>query len=635
MKTATTIALLLGLCFGAGCATNTPQDPVEAACGGKCDDAQAIPQYEADIAAMNANWSGTTPMQTVEDAYRVTVRLGDQTLVADTHLFGTDVNVIPYADGDNVADVDGNNVERGDAVIAQYFPPGEIGIAVKHHRPEHRELTLGGPGDDMKEHFKLQDTHIEIVVGVERDGQPGAITLNNPQDYQNGRFGNANYSMMFLRPVYPAFLTPDQITAFRDNIRTMLLGFNAVSNFPGDYNGGDPLAANSPEKVREHVGQMIRAIAGDADARAWFQDPANQVYCAELAHISFSAGMIVPLNAANIVPMVGQDTWDAYVAELEKHAAGQDSAFTDLNDNEYAALVDVTLAPEDLRPTADYAPVGNPAARQIAFQPMTMADIVESFMATHIPRDVMGEGVAPIQAAVLSQMKPGLLEAMAMDQIPETDPRRQAVDALFAQLVEVVGTSYGSYDEFRANLQPVMDQARMMTGPRDDTGTGLFVPPSLMHLIAKGRFDDGLMSLRYIGHGVHWSMVRGANAGPTTPTEPTTPAEPTTPTEPTDPEPTSNVIATESGSVGAGEQVYFTIETPAGASRLVFTMDSSQDADLYVRNGDEPTVENFDCRPYEGSGATEVCEFAPPAGTYQVMIRGYNASTFELTVKAE
>ena len=46
MKTASTIALLLSLCFGTGCATNTPQDPVEAACGGKCDDAQGIPQYE-------------------------------------------------------------------------------------------------------------------------------------------------------------------------------------------------------------------------------------------------------------------------------------------------------------------------------------------------------------------------------------------------------------------------------------------------------------------------------------------------------------------------------------------------------------------------------------------------------------
>jgi hypothetical protein len=630
MKTATKIALLLALTLGFACAPPTPQDPVEAACGGKCDDAEAIPTFEADMAAVNANWPGETAMVDIEDAYRVRVELGDQRLVADTHLFGTDVNVIPYDDGDNAVDVDGRLIGAGDAVIARYFPPGEIGIAVKHHRPEHRVLSLsGGSADDMKEDFKLQDTHIEIVVGVERNGRPGAITLNNPQDYQEGRFGDEQYSMIFLRPVYPEYLDAEQQAMFRDNIRTMLLGFNAVSNFPGDYNGGDPLAAHSPEKVLEHSAQMVRAIAGDEAARAWFTEPAHQVYCAELAHVSFSAGLLAPLNAETFVPLVGQATWDAFAAEIAKHQDGQASAFTDLNDNAYAELVAATLAPSELRPVASYAPVGNPAARQIAFQPMTMADIVESFMATHIPRNVMGEAVAPLQAAVLTQMKPGLLEAMAMDQVPESDPRRQAVDALFAQLVTVVGTSYGSYDEFRSNLAPVMAQARVMTGPRDDAGTGYFVPPSLMHLIGQGRFDDGLMGLRYVGHGVHWSMVRGTG-GATEPTEPTEP-EPTEPTEPA-----GGTLLTEGGNLAANAEMHFTVSAPSGAARLTITMENTGDADLYVRQGDAPTSEVFDCRPYEGADTTEKCEFAPPGtGTFHIMVRGYTDATFELVATAE
>ncbi len=612
------------LVFALACTSDPTTDPGSVATcgGGKCDDpnAESIPRYEADLDAMNENWPGPADLQSVEDAYRVFVNLGDAQFIASTHLFGTGVNVIPYDDGDSAVDVDGNPVGAGDAVIGQYFPPGEIGIAVKHHRPEHRELNLDTSSTDaLKEDFKLQDTHIEIVVGVERNGEPGAITLNNPQNYQSGRFGDSVYSMIFLRPVYPSFLEHEQQHAFRDNIRTMLLGFNAVTDFPGDYNGGDPLAASNPAKVREHTAQMVRAIAGDEEARAWFADPANQVYCAELAHVSFSAGLLVPLNAGTIVPMVGQDTWDAFVAELDKHEQGEASAFTDLNDNDLAALVDATLAPEDLRPAADYAP---DAADQdkIAFQPMTMADIVESFMATHIPRDVMGEGVAPLQAAVLQQMKPGLLESMAMDEVPETDPRRQAVDALFEQLLAVVGTSYGSYDEFRANLAPIMAQARMMTGPRDDSGTGFFVPPSLMHLIAKGRFDGGLMGLRYIGHGVHWSLVR--QAGGTEPEDPT--------------EPSAGPLLSESGGVARGEEARFQVTAPAGAARLVITMETAGDADLYVRKGDEPTVEAFDCRPYHGADRAETCEFAPPGdGTYHVMVRGYSDATYELTATAE
>ena len=253
---------------------------------------------------------------------------------------------------------------------------------------------------------------------------------------------------------------------------------------------------------------------------------------------------------------------------------------------------------------------------------MTMADIVESFMATHIPRDVMGEGVAPVQAAVLTQMKPGLLEAMAMDMVPVDDPRRIAVDGLFDQLLTIVGTSYGSYDEFRTNLEPVMAQARMMTGPRDDTGAGLFVPPSLMHLIAKGRFDDGLMSLRYIGHGIHWSMVRASA------TEPTEPVDP--------PPPVGGTLLSESGELAVGEEVRFTVTAPEGAARLVITMDTEGDADLYVRQGDAPTQDDYDCRPYSGDGHTETCEFAPPgADTFHVMVRGYTEAVFQLDASVE
>ena len=242
MKTALKIALTFPLAFAIACSASTPPDPVPGCGGGKCDDATNIPRYEADIAAMNANWPGTIPMETVEDGYRVLVQLGDQQLLADTHLFGTDVNVIPYDDGFNASDVDGNVIGAGDAVIAQYFPPGEIGIAVKHHRPEHRILSLeASSADDMKEDFKLQDTHIEIVVGVERDGVPGAVTMNNPQDLRGGPFRQRE----LLDDVPSSRLSrvlelgsADRM--FRDNIRTMLLGFNAVSDFPGDYNGGDP-----------------------------------------------------------------------------------------------------------------------------------------------------------------------------------------------------------------------------------------------------------------------------------------------------------------------------------------------------------------------------------------------------------
>ncbi|GAA3917126.1 M20/M25/M40 family metallo-hydrolase [Luteimonas lutimaris] len=79
-------------------------------------------------------------------------------------------------------------------------------------------------------------------------------------------------------------------------------------------------------------------------------------------------------------------------------------------------------------------------------------------------------------------------------------------------------------------------------------------------------------------------------------------------------------------SGAAGQSLDFTMEVPAGAANLVFTLSGgSGDADLYVRFGSAPTDSAYDCRPYK-SGNAESCSFASPsAGTWHVRIKGYSA----------
>lgn len=518
-----TLAVLLTMstCLFSACAVGdvesvenertTPAGCQSGKCDGFGDEIKQSP-YIIDMDKANEIWPSSIPAATAEDLFSVLVILSEEVqLMAPTHLFGVPVNVIPYSNDDNVSDASGKHVPKGDEMIAEYFAPGEIGFAIKHHRPSHRKLeAVGDNPNQMKEHLKLQDTHIGIVVGVYRNGKPGAITINNPQSYDNGYFGSPSYPMIFVRPNYPEYLVQEHKAAFNDNIRTMMLGFNAVSNFPGDYNGGDPLAAHSPEKVREHTAMMIRAITGDQQAIQWFKDPAHMMYCSELATVATSAGLLVPLNEETVVPMVGRDTWDAFVSEIGRHNMGQGSAFTEMNDNPRVQMVEAAVAPDDLQPCPEYAPehVRDELRRRIAFQPMTMADIVEQFLRTHIPRELVGEQTAPAQGAMLKAMKPGLYEAMAIDQLPNDDPRKMAADGLFDQIVEVVSTPHEDYQAFRSALEPLLEQARQMTGPRDDTGTGLFVPPSLLHVTAQGKMDGGLLGLEYVGHGVHYSAVR-------------------------------------------------------------------------------------------------------------------------------
>ncbi len=72
--------------------------------------------------------------------------------------------------------------------------------------------------------------------------------------------------------------------------------------------------------------------------------------------------------------------------------------------------------------------------------------------------------------------------------------------------------------------------------------------------------------------------------------------------------------------------LYYTIDVSAGASSLIVNASSgSGDADLYVRYGNQPTSNSYDCRPYI-SGNDESCSFSnPQAGTWHIGLKGYSS----------
>ncbi len=91
--------------------------------------------------------------------------------------------------------------------------------------------------------------------------------------------------------------------------------------------------------------------------------------------------------------------------------------------------------------------------------------------------------------------------------------------------------------------------------------------------------------------------------------------------------PSWNVIDTKSNISGARRsKTYYTYATPAGAGKIKFeTSGGSGDIDLYVKWGSTPTTSSYDCRPY-AAGNAEACTFDPAkAGSYYVMVYGYQA----------
>jgi hypothetical protein len=87
-----------------------------------------------------------------------------------------------------------------------------------------------------------------------------------------------------------------------------------------------------------------------------------------------------------------------------------------------------------------------------------------------------------------------------------------------------------------------------------------------------------------------------------------------------------NGIPVEDLSGAVGSEQFFKIEVPAGQASLVIAISGGTgDADLYVRRGSKPTLTSYDYRPYL-IGNDETVEVADPAaGTWYVMLRGFQA----------
>ena len=98
--------------------------------------------------------------------------------------------------------------------------------------------------------------------------------------------------------------------------------------------------------------------------------------------------------------------------------------------------------------------------------------------------------------------------------------------------------------------------------------------------------------------------------------------------------PLTSGVALGSQSASKGTWTYYSIQVPAGSTKLVVNLAGSNgDADLFVGAGQKPTNTSYACKS-DGATSTETCTVnAPVAGTYYVGVQAY-ATYSGLTVKA-
>ena len=86
-----------------------------------------------------------------------------------------------------------------------------------------------------------------------------------------------------------------------------------------------------------------------------------------------------------------------------------------------------------------------------------------------------------------------------------------------------------------------------------------------------------------------------------------------------------NGVAKTGLSAAAKQQLFFTLKVPAMSSNLEFTTQGGTgDADLYVKFGSKPTLQDFDCKSTTSSSNESCAISSIQAGTYHVMVEAWN-----------
>lgn len=322
-------------------------------------------------------------------------------------------------------------------------------------------------------------------------------------------FGAPANVLIFLKPVFPGRLEAGEIRRYVDNITAWTAIANTFSVFPYRklFNGKDPLVTIDLEKITTLGDRSLEALLGEKDAFAWLRRPENRVYCGELIHLGLNLGLYHPLSRAHL----GEEKYAAVKSRLAGPGALSE------NPNHYIRQMKLTPAAEELKPidrACDFS--GEHISREpyfdvrLAVQPFTLADMLEVFVQMTVPREEMGEKVAPLQVQLLEKIKPEFFEAAGNADMPPDDPNRAQIELFYQKLVSVVGREYGDYQEFIARVEPFIRAARKF--PEQFKALNAFMPPHCFLARAReylqGKPRQGILGWQYLGHGLHRKLLK-------------------------------------------------------------------------------------------------------------------------------
>lgn len=400
--------------------------------------------------------------------------------------------------------------------LLRFIQPGEWYLGSSHHNPGNRHIVQSVFHDEEKgmEMLKFSITHVRNYIGV----ASGMVATDSPRSYANqhsaGHVNPKDYPSLLWRIRFLGDISPAEQRAYVNNVRTWSMLLQKVTKFPPDYNGNDNLMTNSYAKVMEFGSNVLNAVLGSRSALATLHSQAEQVYCSEAGmHLALNLGLNAPLNQASVSALFGADKWTKVSTMLnEGEAFWHNGKYLDYYGNgtdgfvqnaEQNRLVDLEPAPAWLAALKDRLPGRPLAGGGLVFRPWDVADMIEHFIKTAIPRKGRETWeVSNAQAELLLWLKPGIFHSMGFSR---SNPPPPSLVMLFDTLVAKVRRNYESYEALRAAIAPELQAAQQIVAPKA-LGEGAFVPPHMVTTITGD--TDELIALEAVGQLFHEDVLK-------------------------------------------------------------------------------------------------------------------------------
>ncbi len=405
----------------------------------------------------------------------------------------------------------------------------------------------------MEVFIKNEGHHSGAIVPAIREGEKKAFaTLNEPDTYHNGLYGENGFIAVAQNLVFPEFVTEQQQKGYTDSIICWMALMNPFVKFSqNDFNGGDPTRVIDKASLKEFLKNCALASLGDESAIAFLNNPNNKAYCSEFVYITLNTP-VYPFNLKGLTSLLNNErSAQEILAIQEKQNRRQENILSNRSKNpEFQAFnIQMPVVPQDLPPlnvlmAENGISIDN---NSIPFPPFTLSQILRRAFRTLLPRhnDVNNAKIIKAQVKLFEYLEPLIIKQLGLDNpyaegfseeaTAERDEKVKAVREFINFTRVRLQQNYDSYAEFDSVVDKIMEQVDELIGASD---AKYFIPPRIYVDLGQNDDDGNLpqgwgFTLNTLGALIYRGAIKDvAVTPPEKPPEiPETPETPETPPE--------------------------------------------------------------------------------------------------------